>query len=125
MIGMRRGPLGLLFLVGLGVLIGASLSGGTAATVGWLAAPFLVLGLIFKILFFVLIFGFIAKAFGGHRHWEKTPGPRSEQARQAWQKRHGSGEGGEAHSASDRFDEWHRMAHARKEVDDHVPPVED
>ncbi len=123
MIGMRRSPLGLLFLVGLGVLFGASLSGGTA-TLGWLAAPFLALGFIFKILFFVLILGFIAKAFRGHRNWERAGGQWSEEARKHRQKRHGATEGGESQSRSDRFEEWHRMAHARQEVDDHVPPVE-
>ncbi len=125
MIGMRRSPLGLLFLVGLGVLFGVSLAGGSAATAGWLAAPFIVLGFIFKILFFFLIIGFIAKAVGGRRHWEKAGGPWSEEARQHRQKRHGSREEAESSSRSDRFEEWHRMAHAREEVDDHVPPIED
>ena len=125
MTGMRRGPFGLLVFVGLGVLIGATLAGGSAATAGWLAAPFLVVGLIFKIAFFFLLLGFVARAFGGRRHWEKAGGPWSEEARQHWQKRHGASEDGKSHLPSDRFDEWHRMAHARKEVDDHVPPVED
>ncbi|MBK5266329.1 MAG: hypothetical protein JJE47_02760 [Acidimicrobiia bacterium] len=122
---MRRSPFGILILVGLGVLLGATLSGGSAATAGWLAAPFLVFGLIFKILFFFLLFGFIAKAFGGHRRWEKATGPWSEEARQHWQKRHEATAGDEPRSSTDRFEEWHRMAHAREEVDDHVPPVED
>jgi hypothetical protein len=122
---MRRSPFGILILVGLGVLLGATLSGGSAATAGWLAAPFLVFGLIFKILFFFLLFGFVARAFGGHRRWGKPSGPWSEEARQHWPKRHEGTRDDEPRSSTDRFEEWHRMAHARAEVDDHVPPVED
>ena len=122
---MRRGPLWILILVGLGVLLGVGLSGGSLATAGWLAAPFLVFGLIFKILFFFLLFGFIARAFGGHRHWEKAMGTWSEEARRHWQNRHGATTDDEPRSSTDRFEEWHRMAHAREEVDDYVPPVED
>lgn len=118
----RRSPFRLLLLVGLGVLLGAALFGGSEAAGAVIAAPLVIFGFMFKVALFLLLFGFLAKAFGG-RHREH--GDRSRWASEArdWQRRHG-GEF-EARRESNDFEEWHRMAHARQEVDEHTPPVED
>lgn len=132
---IRRFPIAPLLFLGLGLLIGSALAGSSVAT-SWLAAPFIVLGFVFKVIFFFLLFGFVARMFGSRRHWEKANGPWSDEAREQWQKRHnnrqnrqGSRRPHDTGSSADRgaedFDEWHRMAHAREEVDTHVPPVED
>ena len=126
---LRRSPIGLLLMVGFGLLLGAALFGGTAAVGSVVAAPFVVLGIMFKIVLFFMLFGLIAKLFAGSARRDKNwSGPRhewwSDDARSRW---HGRPESSERHGESqdDRFEEWHRMAHARQEVDDHTPPVED
>jgi len=129
---MRRSPFGILVLVGLGILVGAALFGESAAA-GLLAAPFIVAGLAFKVALFFLFFGLVTRAFGacgsrGRRPsgWDRGSFDKwSEDARQQWQRRHDRHESEETPGGDDRFDEWHRTAHARQEVDDHVPPVED
>lgn len=117
----RRSPMRMVVLVGIGVLLGAALFGGTTTVESLIAAPLVILGFLFKVALFLFIFGFFAKAFGGRHHrstedWEKM--------RKRWEGHHGASRH-EAPSETDRFEEWHRMAHARQEVDDHVPPVED
>lgn len=128
---MRRSPFGMILMVGFGVLLGAALFGGSAAVGGLVAAPFMVLGFLFKVALLVMLFGLAASffaGFGGRRNkgWSRPSRERwSQEARKHW---HGQSESppGEPHrSTDDRFEEWHRMAHARKEVDDHVPPVDD
>ena len=127
---MRRSPFGVLLLLGIGLLLGAALFGGTAAVGSVLAAPFVVLGFMFKIVLFFMLFGLIAKLFAGSARRNKNwSGPRhewwSDEARSRW---HGRPESAESHrdeSQNDRFEEWHRMAHARQEVDDHTPPIEE
>jgi len=125
----RRSPFGVLLIVGFGVLIGAAVFGGTGAVTGLMAAPFVVLGFFFKVLLFFMLFGLFLRLFAGRgtrgREWS---GP----SREGWAaegRQHrpcrGRPSGGETdHQPADRFDEWHRMAHARQEVDDHTPPVE-
>lgn len=125
----RRSPFGVLLMVGFGVLIGAAVFGGTEAVTGLMAAPFVVLGFFFKVLLFFMLFGLFLRLFAGRgargREWS---GP----SREGWAaegRKHrpcrGRPSDGETdHQPADRFDEWHRMAHARQEVDDHTPPVE-
>ncbi len=126
---MRRSPFGVLLLLGIGLMLGAALFGGTAAIGSVLAAPFVVLGFMFKVVLFFMLFGLIAKLFAGSarrsRNWSD---PRREAwcggGRSRWSGHHSASEDDEADRADDRFEEWHRMAHARQEVDDHTPPVE-
>lgn len=118
-------------MVGLGILLGAMLFGGAESAGGVVAAPFLVVGLFFKLALFVLLMGFVAKAFGARSGGHKRPSGRSheqwaEEARQWWHRSQGESRPDSASdSETDRFEEWHRMAHAKEEVDNHTPPVED
>ncbi len=130
---MRRSPFAMFLMVGFGLLLGAALFGGTEAIGAVLAAPFIVLGFVFKVAFFFLLFGMFARFAGRRaRHWDD-----GEVWKERWQHERGnwgpprgrsrrpnSQTENEGPKAEDRFEEWHRMAHARKEVDDHVPPVE-
>ena len=128
----RRGPFGVLLMLGVGVLLGAALFGGAGAVGSVVAAPFLVLGFLFKIVLFFMLFGLIARMFAGssgrNRNSRNWSGPRqewwSEEARARWPGHAKSSENARGESQDDRFEEWHRMAHARQEVDDHTPPME-
>lgn len=133
---MRRSPFAMFLMVGFGLLLGAALFGGVESVGAVLAAPFIVLGFVFKVAFFFLLFGLFARFIGRRagRHWDdgEVWKERWEQQRREWSppagRRHGRPTGRpEAPSGprtEDRFEEWHRLAHARQEVDDHVPPVE-
>ncbi len=98
-----------LAVVGLFSLFGGTAAGGFAAL---LFLPFLLL----KIAFFVMVLGFIGRRFGGwDRGWDA---PRHHRHRRPREPRP---------SDEERFDEWHRMAHAREEVDrwvEHLPDTE-
>jgi len=130
---LRRSPFGLFLIVGIGVLLGAALFGSSDAAVGLMAAPLLVLGFLFKIVLFFMLFGLIAKlvagsAARGPRSWSWSGPSRRwwpEEARSRWQPRTESSDDDDDKMRNNRFEEWHRMAHARQEVDDHTPPVED
>ena len=123
----RRSPFRLFLMIGLGILLGAALFGGGETAGAMVAAPLLILGFVFKAVLFVFLFGFIAKMVGGfaghraengdHRRW-------ADEGRD-WRKRHGEPSSDDDRDSSDLFDEWHRIAHGRQEVDDHTPPVED
>ena len=76
---LRRGPLGLFLIVGFGLLLGAALFGGTEAVGSVVAAPFVVLGFMFKIVLSFMLFGLIAKLFAGSaRRGKNWSGPRHE-----------------------------------------------
>ena len=128
----RRSPFSALLLLGFGLMLGAVLFGspGTASTL--VAAPIIALGFVFKVMFFMLLFGLVARAFGrnaarthdsrSHRHG--SPPWMSQGCRPGSDEKHGTSEAGHE-SRSEKFEDWHRMAHAREEVDDYAPPVED
>ena len=127
----RRSPFGFLFLVGMGVLIGAAIFGGTEAIAGVLATPFVILGFMFKVFLFMLLFGFIMKMMGrgarrrgSRHHWSQNQAGRWPEGAPTQWRRCGPQESDEDQTHDDRFEEWHRMAHARQEVDEHTPPVE-
>jgi hypothetical protein len=125
---MRRSPFGVLLFVGIGLLLGAALFGGTAAVGNVLAAPLVALGFLFKIVLFFLLFSLIARLFAGSpRRTQNWSAPRRESwcggNRSKWSGHPSEDEGKDR--ANDRFEEWHRMAHARQEVDDHTPPFEE
>jgi hypothetical protein len=126
---MRRSPFGVLLLVGIGLMLGAALFGGVEAVGSVLAAPLVVLGFLFKIILFFLLFGLIARLFAGSARRDMNwAGPRRGTwcggARSTWTG-HRSSEGDVDEDVDNRFEEWHRMAHARQEVDDHTPPFEE
>ena len=128
----RRGLFGVLLLVSFGLLLGAALFGGTAAVGGLLAAPFIALGFVFKIVLFFILFGLVARLLAGtcgrglrNRGWSDSSHEWwSDEARSRWSGRRAPSQSHEGEKSNDRFEEWHRMAHARQEVDDHTPPVE-
>ena len=90
--------------IGLGSVLGSGLAGLGAL----LVLPILLL----KVAFFMMLFGFIGRrAWHTRRMWEwdeprwrgrSRPRPRRETP---------------SHSDEDKFEDWHRMAHAREEVD--------
>ena len=69
----------------------------------FLLAPFLLFG---KFLFVMMLFGVVGGGFARSRRWEPQP------------------PAGPAAPTDEEFDEWHRMAHAREEVDGWVDHVE-
>ena len=97
-----------LAIIGLFSLFGATV--GTA--LGALGALIIVPIVLFKLFLLMAFVGFVARPMGrrrrrhsyrdGGRRWEQ----RSAEPRQ---------------SAEDRFDDWHRMAHAKDEVDSWAP----
>ncbi len=103
------------FLVALMISLATSLFGGAAAAGAAIGGAMLFLPILFfKVVLFVMLFGFFGRmATGSSRHrgwgwphgWSQTPASASSQ------------------SDEDRFDEWHRMAHARDEVDSWTPEV--
>lgn len=128
----RRSPFAMFLMVGFGLLLGAAIFGGVESVGAVLAAPFIVLGFIFKVALFFMLFGLFARFVGRRaRHWDD-----GDVWKERWQEQRGgwsppqrpsqtSGRSESSRpSAEDRFEEWHRLAHARQEVDDHVPPVE-
>jgi len=118
-------------------------SSGVGAGVGLGALLLAPLFIIMKIMFFMFLFGVFAKGIAGrghhHRHragnrssersdewadewsdwkarWERSTGPRRGRDRD---RRSGSRP---QQAETDRFEEWHRMAHAKEEVDSWVDP---
>lgn len=114
---MFRFVVALLAAFGLGALI----FGGNAASAAGLVllAP---LFFIFKVMLFFMLFGVISSAMwrrgGGPRrsHWHRYSGYRG------WE-RSDSDEDAPSRNRgdTDRFEEWHRMAHAKEEVDSWTP----
>lgn len=91
--------------------LGSILFGGTVSA-GWLLlAP---LFFIFKIMFFVMIFGMFKYGFGHARHGHAY-GP------WGWRPRRTESRD-ETPSQKDKFEEWHNLQHARQEVDSWVDP---
>jgi hypothetical protein len=91
--------------------------GTAAATVGGLAL-FGILAL--KLLFVMMIFGFFAS-----RAWGRDDGPRSWRPRpRPWRPRRQPDEA-PAPSREEQFEDWHRLAHAREEVDSWVEDLPD
>lgn len=99
-----------LAMIGVGSLFGGGMVG--------LGALFLLPILLVKLAFFLMLFGFVGRQFVGRRpSWNRDyPGwvgrsrPRPEQP---------------PAEREERFEEWHRMAHAREEVDGWVADLGD
>jgi hypothetical protein len=109
----------ILVLAGIG--LGAILFGGApsaAAGIGFLAL--IPLFFLFKILLIATFFGFFARRrFGGYKSedWDHPWQPRRPQwpggPRRRPKRKPDTADGP---SETDRFEEWHRMAHAKEEV---------
>ena len=103
-----------LAIIGLGTL----LSGAGGAGLAGLGLLGLAALLALKVLFFVALFMFIGRMafYGGRGPIGRRPwGYRSRPRRDPEPKP----------SAEDRFEEWHRMAHAKEEVDSWVADLPD
>lgn len=101
-----------LAVVGLFSLVSGAL-GTAAAGVGALV---LLPILLFKLFFILMIFGFL-----GQRMWGRDGGP------WRWRSPRWTRPEPPGPSREERFEEWHRIAHAREEVDgwvDGMPDVE-
>ena len=110
---MFRFGIAVLAVIGLVSLLSGAASWALAAGL-FLLAPLLV---IFKIMFFLMIFGMFKAAFA-HRRGYSNQGP------WGWRPRRPVSRG-ESTSEKERFEEWHRMDHARQEVDSWVNPEVD
>ena len=104
--------LGLIVLAMIGI---ASVFGTAVAGIG---ALILLPILFLKNAFFLMLFGFIGRRFSGRsRPWAwDEPG---------WRGRPRPGREQPSKSSDERFEEWHRMAHAREEVDGWVSDLDD
>lgn len=112
-------------------------SSAAGAAVGIGALLLVPLFIIMKIAFFMLLFGFIARGFANRgyqrrgRSWMSDWTDDWENEWSDWRARRQRPSGSRARwerrrrtepSEGDRFEEWHRMAHAKKEVDSWVDP---
>ena len=109
---MIRFAIAVLAIVGLVSLFTSGVSAAAAGASFLLLFPLLILA---KILLFGLFLGFVGRGFG--RRGPYRPGP------WGWRDRPGQTRD-EAPSKEDDFEEWHRMAHAREEVDRWAEGVE-
>ncbi len=106
-------------------------TGGSALGIGALVlAPFFFIA---KVVFFMMMFGFFARAFGhgsprGRVGYGRHAGYGPWAWKQQWMSegrpptRYGSDEDGT--STKEDFEAWHRMSHAREEVDSWVEDLE-
>ncbi|NND03176.1 MAG: hypothetical protein HKN91_10350 [Acidimicrobiia bacterium] len=109
-----------MFRLGIAVLAVVGLVSLISGAAGWAVAGglFLLAPLffVFKIMFFLMMFGMFKAAFA-HRRGYRNEGP--------WGWRPRPVATSNAPSEKERFDEWHRMDHARQEVDSWVNPTVD
>ena len=110
---MFRLAIMVLAVVGLVSLFSGGVS-SAATGVGFLfLLPLLLLA---KVLFFIVLFGFVGRGFA-----RRSPSTNE----WPWSRRQQSdGKRGETRSPEDKFEEWHRMAHAREEVDSWIEDVD-
>ncbi len=111
---MFRFALVVLAAIGLGSLLFGGVGWGASGLGFLLLAP---LFIAMKIMFFLVIFGLFRTAFVGRRNYSNY-GP------WGWrpQRRTSRRESTAGPSEQERFDEWHRLQHARDEVDSWVDP---
>lgn len=108
---MFRLVLAVLATIGLFSLLFGS-AGGAAAGAGWLLiAPLLFLA---KIMLFVMLFGLFRYGFGHGRRYYRRPGG-------DWRRQSPDTDVGP--STQEEFEDWHRLQHAREEVDGWVDGV--
>jgi hypothetical protein len=145
---MQRSGIAPVALIGLGAFVLGAMMFGGAATAGAASAgaavmwPFFAL---FKLVFFFLLFGFIARTFWG-RGWDRRQHHHGPRGRRAWDgpwappwadgPRRGDrgddddGDDGPGQDPSawfeQRMEDWHLKAHARMDIDRLVPdPTKD
>lgn len=101
-----------LALIGLTTVLG----GAGAAGVAGLGLVGLAAVVMFKVLFFLMLFAFVGRMLwhGGPRYRPQAPYPRRSRRRPAEPQP----------SPEERFEDWHRLAHAREEVDSWVADLD-
>lgn len=107
-----------LFFVAIMVLAMIGLGSVLGTGVGWIAAAVVLPLLLIKVLFVLAMFGFIGRKMVGKASWDwdvhrrvRKPRPRRRPESSV--------------SREEGFEEWHRMAHAREEVDGWVSDLDD
>ena len=102
-----------LAVIGLVSLFSGGVSGAAAGAGFLLVLPLLLLA---KVLFIVILFGFFGRAFGRQDPARYDP---------PWRRRDRQKTSDAAKKTrEDAFEEWHRMAHARQEVDSWLEDVD-
>jgi len=107
------------FVVAVLVLAMIGLASVLGTSVAWIGAIFLLPLLLLKVAFVLMMFGFIGRRLAGKRggwdwhesRWEGRPRP-------------GRRRPEPSANREERFEEWHRMAHARDEVDGWVADID-
>jgi len=96
--------------------IGALLAGGLGSAGAWMVGGLFFAG---KLLLMLLLFGLLAGFFfrGGHG--------RPPWAQDGWRRPQGRSQRQGGSSREEQFEDWHRVAHAREEVDSWVPNDEE
>lgn len=98
---------------------------GVGSVFGGVGAVFLLPFLLIKLAFFLMLFGFI-----GRRMWHRGSPDRewdwvAHRDLNRRPRRSRADSEADRPSDEDRFEEWHRMAHAREEVDGWVSDLDD
>jgi len=107
------------FLIALLALAMVGLVSILGTGVAWVGALFLLPLLILKVAFVLMLFGFIGRRITGRRpswDWDET--------RWVGRSRPSRRRPEPSEPREDRFEEWHRMAHAREEVDGWVADID-
>jgi len=145
---MQRSGIGPVALVGVGAfMLGAMMFGGVATAASAGAAVLWPFFALFKLVFFFLLFGFLARTFWG-RGWDRPYHHHGSRERREWdgpwarpwagrpRRDHGDrdadrdDDGGHAEDPrawfEQRVEDWHLKAHARMDIDRLVPdPTKD
>ncbi|MGI9649373.1 MAG: hypothetical protein ACR2OI_12720, partial [Acidimicrobiia bacterium] len=87
-----------LAMIGLGSVLGTG--------VGWIAAAVLVPLVLIKILFVLAVFGIIGRKMAGRSSWDWAE-------HKSHRRTSRPGRSESSSTREERFEEWHRMAHAR------------
>lgn len=108
--GIFRFLFGVVALIAIATLAASLVGGAASAGLAALGALVFLPIILFKGFLLLMLFGFFGRmAFG-----------RFGRPSQRWDR---SGNQERVPSAEDRFEEWHRMAHAREEVDSWTPEM--
>lgn len=118
---MFRLAIVILAVVGIVSLFSGGASGAAAGAGFLFLLPLLLLA---KVLFFVMLFGFIGRGFARHGRYRSAPPWGKWERPEAWRGGKRSQRAEDNRSRSDDFEEWHRMAHAKEEVDSWIEDLD-
>ena len=104
-------------LLGLALIaVGVLLAGGIGTAGAWVLAPLFIIG---KLFFILLLFGVIGGFFWRSSYGRPPWGPTG------WRRPPGRSQEPRGTSREEQFEDWHRVAHARDEVDGWVGDLDD